>query len=82
MPTRPRAFLAAATRPAPARARESQVLLRLALRSRDELLASSGGGESGTVVDLQAELRQWRVSTLQANLAANCTKPGGECYGD
>ena len=44
----------------------AQVLLRLALRSRDELLSTSGGGgESGAVVDLQAELRQQLLDCLR-----------------
>jgi len=43
-----------------------QVLLRLGLRSREELLSSAGSsGESGTVVDLQAELRQKLLDCLR-----------------
>ena len=42
------------------------MLLRLALRSRDELLSTAGGGgESGSVVDLQAELRQQLLDCLR-----------------
>ena len=58
--------LALITAPALWRGVCAQVLLRMALRSREELLSGGGGGgEAGTVVDMQAELRQKLLDCLR-----------------
>jgi hypothetical protein len=55
-----------------------QVLLRLTLRSRDELLSSSGGGgESGTVADPQVELRQQLLDCLRIAPTVNLRQNEG-----
>ena len=54
------------------------MLLRLVLRSRDELLSSGGGGgEGSSVVDLQAELRQQLLDCLRISPTVNLRQNEG-----